>query len=347
MPMTVEQARRIARDWITRHVAGTPGVIGAVFHGSINWLPDDAELTPGSDVDVLVVVAEGTNWVKPGKFTVDGVLLEVSDLPASQVASGEQVLGAYSLAGSFRDPVVLLDPTGHLAEVAAIVSARYADEHQVRRRMADARGRVEGGFGIQSGAPFADQVIHWVFPAAVTTHIVLVAGLRNPTVRKRYVAVRELLAGAGLSDRYGLFTRLIGADHLDYSGIAAWMDGVEAAFTDAVKVIHSTFPFAADISEAGWPVAIGGSRDLITAGDAREALFWMIVTWSRCMAVLASDGTPDLFSRHDLPYREFMSALGIETEADLRERHDETLAALPDVWSIAESVLAGCPGVRR
>ena len=345
--MTVGRAKAVAREWVHEHVEGTPGVVGAIFHGSVNWLPDAAGLAPGSDVDVLVVVDEAATWDKPGKFAVDGVLLEVSDLPAAQVASGKQVLGTYALAGSFRDPDIILDPTGHLAAVATTVTAHYADEDQVRRRMADARDRVRSGFAIRDGAPFADQVIHWAFPAAVTTHVVLVAGLRNPTVRKRYLMIRELLAEYGLEDRYDLFTGLLGANRPSPVRIAAAMDGLEAIFRDATRVIRSPFPFSADISADGWPVAIGGSRDLIAAGNAQEAVFWMLATWSRCMSVLVTDGTPGQVARHERPYRQFVADLGIRSVADLRARHDETLAALPEVWSIAVEIMTRNAGILR
>ncbi|HEV2528901.1 MAG TPA: hypothetical protein VGT61_10695 [Thermomicrobiales bacterium] len=346
--MTVGRGKQIARDWIREHVVGTPGVIGAVFHGSVNWLSDDAVLAPGSDLDILVVVGEGARWVKPGKFAVDGVLMEVSDLPAGQISSGEQVLGDHALAGSFRDPHnIIVDPTGHLTAVVAVVAAHYADEEQVRRRMTSSQERILSGFMVRDETPFPDCVIHWAFPAAVTTHVVLVAGLRNPTVRKRYLTTRDLLAEYGLADRYALFLRLIGADRPAPDRIAAAMDELEAAFCDAARAIRSPFPFGADISADGWPVAIGGSRDLIAAGNAREAVFWMIVTWSRCMAVLTADGTPDSYARHDEPYRRFLVELGITSEADLRSRHAETLAALPEVWSIAEDVLARNGNVRH
>ena len=46
-------------------------------------------------------------------------------------------------------------------------------------------------------APLHGQVTAWLFGTSLTTLILLVAGLRAPTVRRRYVEARELLVEHG------------------------------------------------------------------------------------------------------------------------------------------------------
>jgi hypothetical protein len=53
-------------------------------------------------------------------------------------------------------------------------------------------------------------VTAWLFATGVTTHVLLVAGLKNPTVRQRYVATRELLADYGRVDFYETLLELLG-----------------------------------------------------------------------------------------------------------------------------------------
>ena len=48
--------------------------------------------------------------------------------------------------------------------------------------------------GLKKSKLFHEQVISWVFATGVTTHMLLVAGLKNPTVRKRYIAAKKLLS---------------------------------------------------------------------------------------------------------------------------------------------------------
>ena len=43
--------------------------------------------------------------------------------------------------------------------------------------------------GVTPARPWPGQVLAWLFACGVTCHVLLVAGLRNPTVRTRYVAV--------------------------------------------------------------------------------------------------------------------------------------------------------------
>lgn len=75
-----------------------PGFRGAYTAGSTNWLPDDAELTPGSDLDIMVVVADRNEPDGRRKFIYRDVLVEVSYLRQDQVQSPEQVLSDYHLA---------------------------------------------------------------------------------------------------------------------------------------------------------------------------------------------------------------------------------------------------------
>ena len=51
------------------------------------------------------------------------------------------------------------------------------------------------GFAAFDGTKsLAERAQGWVFPTGIMTHVLLVAGLRNPTVRRRYETTRDLLA---------------------------------------------------------------------------------------------------------------------------------------------------------
>ena len=51
--MLVHEAKAIASEWVTDFAPTLLGFQGAFFHGSVNWMPDDAALTPMSDLDVI------------------------------------------------------------------------------------------------------------------------------------------------------------------------------------------------------------------------------------------------------------------------------------------------------
>lgn len=343
--MRVEQAKNVACDWVAAHAMSLPGFQGAFIHGSMNDLPGGAELAPTSDVDVMVVLADPEAVAKPGKFRYRGVLLEVSLLESRMVETPERVLGEYNLAGSFRSPGILADPTGHLSEVQRAVAENFAKRRWVRARCEQAMEKVRSGFPLREDAPFHDQVIAWLFPAGILTHVVLVAGLRNPTVRKRYAAARELMAEYGQLDAYEALLELLGAAHLTHAQAQAHLHAMTEAFDAAKTVIRSPFFFAADISDEARPVAVDGSQDLIDQGLHREAVFWIVATYSRCMAVFEADGTPALVARFEPGYRSVLADLGIASFNDLRRRREQVERSLPWIEGIAEEIMTANPGI--
>ena len=347
MTLTVDEARAAARHWVLAEAETNVAIMGAFYHGSVITMPDAAEMPPSSDVDVMVLLDHGATWDKPGKFTHAGALLEISTIGRDRVATAEAVLGEYNLAGSFRYPGVIFDRDGTLTGLQAMVGHEFARRRWVRRRCEQARDKVVSGFPLEEtdGLPVATN--GWLFPAGVTTHILLVAGLRNPTVRKRYQATRELLTDYGQMGIYGTLMDLLGASDITPERAGRHLDVLAAAFDAAAAVIRSPFPFAADISGAGRAIAIGGTDEMIREGDHREAMFWLAATFSRCLQVLHRDAPEWDRERFDGEFRDLLADLGIGSFADMVRRRDATVAALPAIWAVAEAILAANPEIRE
>ncbi|HEV2067551.1 MAG TPA: hypothetical protein VGR08_12015, partial [Thermomicrobiales bacterium] len=264
---------------VIEEASEVPGFRGAFFHGSTNWLPDDAILAGASDVDVMVVLANPSPALTRGKLLYRDVMLDVSSLPSDQLRSPEMILGQYHLAGSFRAPGIILDPSGQLTDLQAAVSKGYVKRHWVYRRCEHARDKVLRNLeSLNESVPFYDQVTAWLFAAGVLTHVLLVAGLRNPTVRRRYVATRELLAEYGHSDLYETLLGLLGCARMSRAHVEHHLAALAEAFDAAAAVVTTPFFFAPDISDIARPIAIDGSRELIEHGSHREAVFWMVAT---------------------------------------------------------------------
>ncbi|HEU0165203.1 MAG TPA: hypothetical protein VFQ54_09160, partial [Thermomicrobiales bacterium] len=213
--MYVRQAKDRAKSWVDAHASATPGFAGAYLAGSILDRDDAVALPSASDVDLMVVVA-GDPTTKSGKIVVDGVILEITLLPRDQFQSAVAILPDYHLAHSFAKTTLLADPTGALTPLQRDVANAFGDPEWIRRRCADARSRVVGRLSTLSpDAPFHQQVVQWMFGNGVVTHVLLVAGLQNPTVRTRYVAVRDLLARTGHAGIYEPLLALIGCRDID------------------------------------------------------------------------------------------------------------------------------------
>jgi hypothetical protein len=337
----VEHAKDVARRWVIEEASGVPEFRGAFFHGSTNWLPDDAILPDASDVDVMVVLANPSPALTLGKLRYRDVILDVSSLSSDQRRLPEMILGQYHLAGSFRAPGIILDPSGRLTDLQAAVSRDYAKRQWVYRRCEHARDKVLHNLqSLNESDPFHDQVTAWLFAAGVVTHILLVAGLRNPTVRGRYVATRELLAEYGHGGFYETLLDLLGCGQMSRAQADNHLAALAEAFGAAAAVVKTPFFFAPDISDIARPIAIDGSRDLIERGSHREAVFWMVATYSRCQKVLYHDAPPETRERYCSGYRDLLGDLGIASYTDLRQRGEQIEACLPRVWEVAEAILA-------
>ncbi|MEV4068294.1 hypothetical protein ACGFJC_04710 [Nonomuraea fuscirosea] len=331
--MRAEQARRIARQWVREEGSALPGFAGAFLTGSVLWADPAAELAPSSDVDVMVVARPGTPIGHIGKFPYQGVLLEVSSMTG--LGSTHEVLSDYHLAGSFHLPCVLADPTGRLGELQRVVARDFAERPWVLARCTHAMDRVRGFInGVDESAPPVEQITSWLFGTGVTAHVLLVAGLRNPTIRRRYAAVRDLLADHGRLEYHEGLLDLLGCARLSAAEVGRHLDALERVFDAAASVRAPAYRFDSDISPVARPAAIDGSRELIDQGLHREAVFWMAATYARCLTKRALAGE----SGYEDGFAELLSDLGVETLADRRRRGDRVLAALPGLWQTATAL---------
>jgi hypothetical protein len=255
----VAAARAAAVDWVERHAAREPGFVGAYFSGSTVHLQDHDEVPVGSDVDVMVILAreEPPNRTK---FIYDGALIEATRLPWSLFASLDSVPSAHSL----RLNSIIADPGGRLARVQAEVVRHFAEPDRVRQRSRTLWNETVQALGeLDPSAPWPDQVMTWVWMTSRSALVLLVAALRNPTVRLRYVAARELLAERGLSEFFPEFLGLLGCLDLTPDRADHLLDELTNTFDIAARVARTKFDFSSDITPIARPVAIDGSREQI------------------------------------------------------------------------------------
>ncbi|MET8555363.1 hypothetical protein ABZV64_10410 [Streptomyces sp. NPDC004959] len=328
--MRVGTAREAAHDWVTRHGRALPGFTGAYFSGSTVGLDAAAELSPYADVDLVVVLDTPRPPPKPGKFRHAGALLEVTYEPWAALASAHTVLGDYHLAPPLaRTDTLIADPEGRLAAVAADVARGFARPEHVLRRCGHAAGRVRNGLAaIPADAPWHQQVTAWLFPTGVTTHVLLVAALRNPTIRLRYPAVRDILVPGSDEGLYEDLLGALGCAHLNRDHVTGHLAVLTETFDATSDVpVRTPFPYAADLRPEARPVAVEGSADLVARGLHREAVFWIVATLARCHTVLAADA-PATHRRLEPGFRGVLADLGLRTYTDLRARGERTAAVL-------------------
>lgn len=341
----MKQAKRVAEDWVHKEGSRNAGLRGAYIVGSVTTLPDWKAVPETSDVDVMVAV-DNAPAQKMGKFVYQDVLLEVSFVRWEEMQSPECILGDSQLAGGFQSAHILADPTGHLARLQDEVASQYANRGWVRERCLHARNKVLGCFrSLEEPAPFHDHVSAWLFGTSLTTLIPTVAALREPTVRRRYFEVRELLAEHGRLAFYEELLQLLGCAGWSRSQAEEHLAAVEAAFDQAKRLPKGDFRFAADISDAGRPVAIDGSRALIEQGWHREAVYWLLATYSRCQWIFHFNASTGLEEKFAPGYVSLLADLGIHSYADLRSGSSQVQRFLPRIDGVAEEIMAATPEI--
>jgi hypothetical protein len=270
--MKLAQAREAARHWMLEEGSRIPGFCGAYTAGSTNWLPEAADLDARSDLDIMVVLTDHNQTRH--KFIYHDTLLEVSYLRKDQLQSPEQILSDYHLAPSFRTTKVTFDPFGFLAPRLTVVARDYAKRRWVAQRCAHAKDKIVAHLrSAHEQAALHDQVIACLFAAGIMTHVLLVAGLRNPTIRARYVMVRELLAGYGHLEFHETLLELLGTAAMPRARVTQHVATLAEIFDAATKVIKTQFVLASDIGGTARTIAIDGSSELIESGYHREAMF--------------------------------------------------------------------------
>lgn len=344
--MNVKTARERATQWVLDTGCRLPGFAGAYTVGSVNWLADEDEHPVTSDVDVKVVLDVEQLPENSGKFVHLGVLLDVSFVAFEALRSPEDVLGHYHLAAGFCKPGVIVDPTGHLTQLHSVVAREYAKRLWVERRCEHVRVAVLDWIGrIQQARHYHDQVTCWLFAAGAMAHLVLVAGLENPTIRRRYQAARQVLARCGHLDYHETLLACMGCAHLTRERVEQHLDAVADVFDCASRVIVTPYRFAGDISARGRPVSIGGSRGLIERGMHREAVFWLVTTYSRCQAVLMNDASVETREKYARGYGQLLSDLGIGSFDDLNKGGEQIRDALPRLGEIAQAIIEANPQI--
>jgi len=338
--MKVSLARNHAIEWVTNYASLKEGFRGAYFSGSTIELSQDTVLPSTSDIDIVIVTASDSPPLKLGKFLYKNTLLEVTYLSWDQLQIPEEVLTSYHLAGSFRVDTIISDPTGHLRRLQNYISTNFANITWVRKRCNNVFQKIKNGIiSIDTTAPFHNLVTSWLFPTGITTHAVLVAALRNPTVRKRYTAAREVLVEYKQEEIYEEFLQLIGCQHMTAHNIENYLNELTKIFDVASAIAKTPFFFSSDITRISRPIAIDGSRELIRSGYHHEAVFWIVATFARCHMILEADAPQDLQDKYLPAFEALIRDLGIHSRNDFVIRGEAVIQFLPRLIEITEVIM--------
>ncbi len=344
---TVAEAKDVGRQWVRDVASHLPGFAGAYFAGSINWMPDGDSFPSTSDIDISVVFDRPGPSQEPGKLEYEDMLLDPGRILLTRFEVVDDLLGDYRLVGSFWKKGVIVDPTGRLTQVQQYVVSEFTRRDWVHRRCDDAISNCLKYLDrLSKFDPYYTQVTCWLFAEGIMTHVLLAAGLRNPTVRRRYADARVLMEGRGRSDIYENLLRMLGCAELTSERVRRHLANMTLVFDRAKSAVRSAFPFASDISDLARPVAVNGSEELIERGEHREAVFWIVATFARCMAILDQDAPKETLKEAEPAFWSLMADLGIASFADMELRAAQVRDGLPELKLIAHDLIAADPEIR-
>ena len=119
--MKVAEAKKVAREWVLERVHEVPGLWGVIFGGSINWLPDDADFGPYSDVDLWHYIKGPVDpRLRQAKLCHKGLILEPYYAELEPFTNEEAILGDWRCGSHFTAPSAIYDPTGVLHDCSPL-----------------------------------------------------------------------------------------------------------------------------------------------------------------------------------------------------------------------------------
>lgn len=344
--MLATEARAIARQWVEEEASRTTRFAGAFFMGSTNFLPDNAGFPASSDIDITIILDTSSVPEVVRKVAYRGVVLDTSYSSLEEVRSAETVLANYYLACHLARPSIIADPTGTLRRIQPVVSREYAKRVWVTRRCEHARDWLLTSLTwLDDAEPLHDQVFAWLYATSLTSHVVLVADLQNPTTRKALVASQGVLARYGHLSLHQSLLDLLGSATMSREKAEALLVSCADAFDTAKMIVTTPFFGDTSITDMARPMAIDGARELITAGYHREAMFWVAVIQTWCQKALYNDAPDIVRARYMASYENLLAELGISGPADLRDRVEQLRSAVPEVLEVAETIIATNPAI--
>jgi hypothetical protein len=340
--MKVSEAKSIARAWVLDHAGSVPGLWAVLFGGSINWLPDDAELGAGSDVDIWHLVEGKVDpALRQHKFEHRGMILDVFYCGNETLSNPESALSDWAMAFHLLRPSVIHDPTGELGRVQEIVARRYAEPFWVRRRCEAIAGGVRAFFlPCLRGVP--DKGDPFFFFALLVNNIEQippVAAIRPLTIRKGAMVFTDMMKSLQREDLGEQRLELQGSAGMSRADVEELLATCTPAYDRAVQIHRTHFYPDFDLDPAARHVMIDGARDIIERGYHREAVGWILATHAIARMALLLDAPEEYERDYAAAFAQLRAALGIDTAVALARKADMAEALLTQVMLLAESIV--------
>lgn len=340
-------ARLLAADWALRSRSEFDGYIGTYLSGSAVDLPDEAILPLGTDVDLNVLITGKHQSARLRTFAFTDIPVDIGCRSWGNFSSTEGILSDVNLAGGFALGRVIDDPYQVISPLQNQVAYKFAEEpwislrceriyENIRRGLARAHRIAAEASASKHTA--VDRMFAWLYPIALTAHLILAADLRNLTGRLRYLRAKETLVKYGQAHHYGRVLGLLTPSRVTAERASAYLDLLSEMF-DCLSFGRSSTDIDMRYINLQWrPIVIDASRQAIDQGQSGEIFYYLVLMISRCKKALAARELGCRKQKWDEEFAALLMDLGLGSPAGVILRIERAVDILPTIWALTTTI---------
>lgn len=269
------------------------------------------DFTPASDVDILMVAAEGEGQAVVRRRLIEGTVFEWMVVGKADLADVDAILRDAGLVHDILTAVILRDDDGWITGVQSRIASRYREPETVWSRTAGQLDRIRG-----AGEKMRLDLEEGRVLSAQRSHVSVLKGAlglprailnRRCTMSRGFLFCREAVAELGWGGYMADVTAVFGVENIDRA-CAVELDALarrivgESSFADEEKAIRTQH--------------LGQSRWLLDHGEPSDAV-WPLYFWSGANVEEAGGERNASCWRH---WRRFAEVLGVADADGLQKR---------------------------
>jgi hypothetical protein len=350
-------ARAAAESWLAANRSRWPDLRAAHFVGGITALADAETYPSHKDIDLHLVVADGSPALAPsGPFPaiVEDIAglwpIEAGIKSDTEYRSPEVVLANPEIAHHLTLDSILFDPENLLAGLQGPVRNGYARRQWVTARLANERSAFAGALGMRPMAAahygFSGEINVLGYLMTFPTAALGVAALGPPRIGGRaLVHLRTAVTTHGRPELHEGTLEVLGVAGATAEGAREWLDVGASLFDRAVEVRRTPHPFQHKLHAHLRPYFVDSCRTMISEGYHREALGWTTPFVLASLDVLQADGTERDRTEAAENQRSFFEYLGFTTADVVEERYARALRVYEEIFDLADEIAAANPAI--
>ncbi|GEM_PF-4037922 len=344
--MNVKDAKVIMKEWVDTHAQTNDDFRGAFYIGSINWMEDEYEIPPSSDVDIKIVLDGGKPELGLNTFRYRDVLVDITYVGSEELGTAEDILQDFALACHFSTDCIISDPTGKLRQLQYTVSQQYAKRDWVIKRCELARNKSVNFLNLMDNASTLHEKLLLLTPTVGNlSHMLLTANLKDPPVTKCFMASQRTLKTYNNLELHELILDAMGIKNLSNTLIDQLYKTCINIFDVAVNYVETPSMFSQKIQVEARDNTLGTIQTQIDQGYPRESMMWVSVVHSTCQIVFINDAPHEVAAKHMPAFENLLDALSLSTVDAFQRKSEQIKDLTPKVWAMCETIMDENPQI--